>query len=149
MVKHCKPNLSGESQGNKFILTPASLTHHHSALAPPADKDTTSRYKLKGEIKDVWDERARNTVLRSKSCSPRTCPSNKLSFLVCATEYNWLGSLSQKVYFSSFSSTSSSISRTTLRHMLNINKSRQKSSEMLLLDSSYTLGSNLLLQVAP
>lgn len=36
-----------------------------------------------------------------------------------------------------------------LRHMQKMNKSRQKSITVLLLDASYTLGSNLLLQVAP
>lgn len=41
------------------------------------------------------------------------------------------------------------MSSTPLRHMQNINKSREKSSTTLLLDVSYTLGSNLLLQVAP
>lgn len=76
------------------------------------------------------------------------CVSNKLSFLVRATEYNWLGRPSQRYIFhlatppAIFHAQPSSTRRILINH-------DRKSSRVLLLDVSCTLGSNLLLQVAP
>lgn len=135
------PNRSGPTQGDKFIL----IQSPSLIVTPlPPHRQITIRHP---EIN--WKKRSKMFELSwpeipfwAECCSPSICPSNKLSLLVCATEYNWL------VYFSSCN-TSSYISCTTLRHMQNINKSRQKPSRVLLLDVSYTLGSNLLLQVGP
>lgn len=142
------PNHSSQRQGDKFSLirSPAlpitSLPPHRQIKTWHQNinwKKRSKMFEMSWPEKPFWGE----------SWSWSICPSNKLSFLVCATEYNWLErNPSQKVYFSSCS-TSSYISCTALRHMQNINKSRQTSPWVLLLDVSYTLGSHLLLQVAP
>lgn len=128
------PDLSGQRQGDKFSLirSPSlpitSLPPHWQIKTRHQDIYRKKRSKM---FEMSWPE----IPFGGESCSPSICPSNKLSFLVCATEYNWLESPSQKVYFSSCN-TSSYISCTALRHMQNINKSRQTSSRVLLLDVS-------------
>lgn len=145
-LRRC-PICPGQRRGDKFIrFQPPSLA---ITLLPPRHQIKTRHPDINCTKRSKTFEMSRPEIpLLGESCSPSICPSNKLSFLVCATEYNWPGKPFTKVYFSSCN-TSSYISCTTLRHMQNINKSRQKSSRVLLLDVSNTPGSNLLLQVAP
>ena len=91
------------------------------------------------------NERARNTIRRWKLCSARLSTQQTVT-----SGYVLLNVTDAQVDFSYCNTPSPSYnSCTALRHKQNINKSRPKPSGVLLLDVSYTLGSNLLLQVAP
>lgn len=91
-------DLSGQRQGDKFILiqsplltvTPLPPHQQIKTWHPEINwKKRSKRFELSWPEIPFWGE----------SCSPSICPSNKLSFLVCATEYNWLGSPSQRYIF--------------------------------------------------
>lgn len=121
------PKLFDFGQGDKFIfLQPLSLTI--TSLPSMSDKESTSKYKLKEKIKDVWNRASQKYHSGAKSYSTSICSSNKLSFLVSATENNSLGSPSWVIFFRACYTLSFITSR-TLRLVQNINKSRENHPE--------------------
>ena len=105
----------------------------------------TSRYKPREEIKRCLERASQKYHSEVKVVLGAFIHATNCHFW-----YVLLNVTDAQVDFSYCNTPSPSYnSCTALRHKQNINKSRPKPSGVLLLDVSYTLGSNLLLQVAP
>lgn len=91
-------DLSGQRRGDKFIVIQSpSLT---ITPLPPRRQIKTWHPEINWKRRSKMFELSRPEIpLWGESCSPSICPSNKLSFLVCATTIIVWKALHKDIYF--------------------------------------------------